>query len=139
EECAAVLVAQGCEPDEARALARWSAGSPGQALALAEAGGQAIGACLGELLAGRADPLETARAIEALEGRAQGKTPAARERARARAALELGLGLVRDLARAAAGIPADELAHGEWLAARGPAAPTWESAELERALAALVR
>lgn len=139
ELCAAVLAAQGCDAEEARTLARWSHGSPGQALALAEAGGREIGALLGELLAGRLDPLEVARAIEAVEGRAHGKTPAARERARARSALELSLGLVRDLARAAAGVPPAELAHGEWIAGLGPSAPTLGPLGLERALAALLQ
>lgn len=96
---ARVLEWHGLDGARAARLARWSAGSPGQALAFAERGAEAAVACLVEVAAGRLDPLEGARTLGDLDGRFVGKTPAAKSRDRARAVLDLALQLARDAHR----------------------------------------
>jgi DNA polymerase III subunit delta' len=113
EATQAVLVEQGAGGVEAPQLARWSQGSPGAALDLAARGALALRPLLIDVLAGRASPLASARAVWELEGEFQGKTPSARQRDRARAVLDLSLELVADLTRLRAGAAADDLAHGD--------------------------
>ena len=113
QDAAAALVAAGLGAEEAAALARWSGGAPGQALALAARGAPEmreliLGVALGELL-----PAEAGARIWELEGEFPGKTPAAQRRARAGTLLDVGLELWLDVERGAAGVPPAELAHGD--------------------------
>lgn len=137
-ECQAVLEDQGAAPEAAARLARWSGGSPGLALALGAAGADDIRAALGALLTGQQDPLDAARAIEAVEAPAAGKTPAARERAQVLSALDLGLALLGDLVRWEAGVAPGHLAHGDWIEAHAGALSAWRPPALEAGLGALL-
>ena len=112
-DTAAVLAAHGVEGEEARRLARWGQGSPGQALRLAARGAAPMRALLERVLAGELPPLEAAASLAEVEGDFPGKTPSAQARARVRAFLDLALSVLIDLRRAAAGAPASELAHGD--------------------------
>ena len=64
-EAATVLERSGARFEDAGALASWAAGSPGQALRLAEQGAPEVRGILHEVLAGELDPLQaTARVLE---------------------------------------------------------------------------
>jgi DNA polymerase-3 subunit delta' len=102
-------------------LARWSRGSPGRALALAQCGGWELRALLVEVLAGRTPALAATRALWELDGEFTGKTPKAIERQRARFALDLWLEVLRDLAALSAGAAPQGLAHGDLGAGLEPA------------------
>lgn len=121
EACAALLEARGLAREEATELARRAGGAPGRALALAAAGGLLLARELEELLAGRADPFESAQALLEAPGETAGKTPTRRARNRARLALDLALELLRDRARALAGVDPARLPHGAAIEAEGGA------------------
>jgi len=128
-----VLARHGLAGAQAERLARWAHGSPGRALRLQRENAPrqlelACAVARGELGTGAA--LEE---LLELEGEFTGSTDAALLRARARSFLEQALDLALDAERAAAGIPAAELAHGE-RAAELAAAP---AALRERRLAEL--
>jgi len=130
----ALLEQRGLERTEAQRLARWAAGSPGKALALQARGAGAFRPLLAELLAGRVTALETARTVWETEGEYQGRTPAARGRDQARAFLDLALDALADVQRGLAGVPAEQLAHGDLLdAARG-----WDARRARAALEQLL-
>lgn len=116
EDCARVLASHGLVGAEAVRLARWARGSPGSALALDRRAAASLRAALVEVLAGRADPLETARALMQVEGEFSGSTPAQQARDRARAVLDLALALAADALRCAAGLSPERLVHGDALA-----------------------
>ncbi len=113
DEAAGVLAKAGIEAEDARRLARVSRGSPGDALDLRARVGLELRELAADVFYGRRPPLDAARAVFELEGDFRGTTPLARERDRARALLEIALALVGDAVRAGAGVPPDELAHGE--------------------------
>ena len=116
DEARAVIERHGVPAAEAPALARWSGGAPGEALAMHARGAVALRALLAGVLAGRERAFGRAPAAQrlwTLEGRFQGKTARGVERDRARFALDLALAVVRDLARADAGAASEGLAHGD--------------------------
>lgn len=133
-EVAGVLAA--VAPDLARdpAWVRLADGAPGRAVALEAAGARESLDLLGRAFAGRAEAPALVKALLEVEGEFPGRTDRARERERVRLLLDLGLELVRDLQRAAAGAPLDSLAHGERLPQRlpsGRACREWLTAWLE--------
>ena len=119
EAAAGILRGQGIDATEAAALARWSGGAPGAALALHARAATAMRARIAAVLAGTLDPLAAAGEISDLEGEFPGRTPTAQGRARARTCLDLLLAVLVDVERAAAGADPSSLAHGD-LASRGP-------------------
>lgn len=108
----AVLEAKGLERSVAEELARASRGAPGRALELGAQRAPEIRAQLVRLLLGERTAYATLAALTALEGEYPGGTPVARERGRARAVLDVGIELLGDLARLAAGADPARLAHG---------------------------
>jgi hypothetical protein len=133
-----LLRAREVPTEVAASLARWSRGSPGEALRAFAQRAWETRALLVEVVNGRATPWTAAAAIWQLEGEFDGKTPKAVERARLRAALDLALAVLADVARARAGSPADQLAHGDLAGAALDFAGLRGSAALERALDALL-
>ena len=109
------LLARGLVEEAARKLARASRGAPGKALRLLSQRVPEMRELLIGLFTGRAQAAPTLAGLLELDGEFHGPTPAARERARARAALDLGIELLADLRRMAAGVGPGELAHGEVL------------------------
>lgn len=112
-ECEQVLGRAGVEEGEARELARLAEGSPGLALGMTRNGTRAFLGLLQALAVGDRPPREVALAMWELEGEFPGKSKGASDRERSRVVLELAQLLVRDAARAAAGVALDELALGE--------------------------
>jgi len=131
EDTRAVLHEQGVPADEVEELARWSGGAPGSALALRAHGAPAMRVILSGVLAGTLDARAAASGVWALDGRFEGKTPAAEARTRVRVFLDLGLAILGDLLRAGAGVPGATLAHGDL--ARG--LPPDSGVPLERCMA----
>ena len=127
----AVLHEQGVPAAEAEELARWSGGAPGSALALRGHGAPAMRAILSEVLAGTLDAGSAASRVWDVDGRFQGKTPAAGARLRVRVFLDLGLAVLGDLLRASAGVPDASLAHGDL----ARSLPPDSGAPLERCMA----
>ncbi|MDA0948150.1 MAG: hypothetical protein O2799_06500, partial [Planctomycetota bacterium] len=76
---------------------------------------------LGQALRGSGDAPGLVKALLEVEGEFPGRTDRARDRERVRLWLDLGLELVRDLQRLAAGILPEELVHGERLPGSAPA------------------
>ena len=109
----AVLAELGLGGDSTARLARWSSGSPGEALRLVREGVLEVRALAVAVLLGKLDPIGAAAALWELEGDFPGKTPTVQARVRARAAIELVLALLRDVERFAAGLPPGALAHGD--------------------------
>lgn len=112
DQVASVLAALDVPAEELSELARWARGAPGRALEDRERGLFAARAELLAWLAGDLPAHEATRRLLELEGEFPGKTPLARSRARVAALLELGLDLLADEQRLAAGVPAHELVHG---------------------------
>jgi hypothetical protein len=114
----AVLRARDVPDATAAALARWSRGSPGEALRAFREGAAEIRPILVDVVRGAAQPAAAAAAIWKLEGEFEGKSAKALERARLRATLDLALALAGDVVRARAG--ARDVTHGDVVL--GPAA-----------------
>ena len=113
---------RGVARDRALLLARWSRGSPGEALrALAQREWEARG-LLVEALRGGAPPLVAAAAVWELDGAFEGKTAKAIERARARMVLDLTLTCLRDLLLAREGTPLAGIPHADLAALDLPVA-----------------
>jgi DNA polymerase-3 subunit delta' len=113
DDLAAALAAAGAAAPDPEALAALAAGSPGMALRLLEQDGPSLYARLTRLLEG-APGLDRA-ALNALVSEAEGRDAAAR----AETIATLTILLLQRLARAGAGAPQPEAAHGETaLAAR---------------------
>jgi DNA polymerase-3 subunit delta' len=122
EEVAAWMVEDGLEPVLARELARLSCGAIGIARRAQAEGWLERRAILCACLAGRMDAFAAAAALDEVGGEHQGKTAAAKARHAARATLDLGIALLRDLERLAAGLDPARLPHGGALLAAGLAA-----------------
>ncbi len=142
-----VLVANGLDEREAAAWARRSRGAPGRALELRERGAGE----LRELVAATTLPRDaggvSAHAALAvwseLAPLQSGDTPARKARAAARLTLEVGLDVLRDALRAAAGVAPASLAHGDLCEEGAPLAAARFSgrageAALRRTLAAWI-
>ncbi|MEZ6017034.1 MAG: hypothetical protein R3F49_18100 [Planctomycetota bacterium] len=111
DEARAVL--EGLTPAEQARLLRMAAGSPGRALRLARRSVPAMRAILDDALAGRRDPTAAARALWELDGDFAARTEAGSRRRRAETFLDLGLEVLRDIERRAAGLAPGELVHGD--------------------------
>jgi DNA polymerase-3 subunit delta' len=111
-----LLVARGIEPANARTLARWCGGAPGQALALEARGILLVRPWLERLLRGETDAFAAVRGLIDLEGDFRAKTASASQRLRARTIVDLLLAILRDRERAALGLPLESLAHGDLVA-----------------------
>lgn len=138
-DCAALLAEHGLAPADARRLARFSHGSPGEALSLARRNVDQLRAVIVDVLCARVDAWSAAAALNAVEGRFEGKTPTGRERERARTVIELAALVLTDLARLSAGVAADRLAHGDLATARDAMALARQPRLLAKAHEELVR
>jgi hypothetical protein len=114
-----VLLQAGIQGVDAVDLLRRSKGSPGAALASAREGGPAMLELLGQYFAGR-PAAEVRRNLWELDGEFDGKTPAAQSRTRASLFLDLGLAVLLDAERLAAGARAEDLAFGDVAASIAP-------------------
>lgn len=99
--------------DAIDSLTRMGGGAPGRALLLHRRAAPAMAAVIAEALAGERSGADAVAELFDLPGDFPGKTPTAERRSRARMILDLGLDLVADLERAAAGWPADSLPMGD--------------------------
>lgn len=133
-----VLSEHGVTGERAAAFARWSKGSPGEALRCHAQHEWEQRALLVEVLRGGAPPLVAAAAAWKLDGTFEGKTAKAIERARLRTVLDLALAIVRDLVRARAGVEAAGLAHGDLAARAGEFQAARSDATLGAALDTLL-
>ena len=114
-DCAAVLEGSGVPAAELPGLVRLSRGAPGWGLTLRAQRVPEMRDLLLQSLRGVSGVVETRMALWTLEGDYPGKTAAAEHRSRASAFLDLGLDLMRDEERLAAGAALDDLAHGDVL------------------------
>jgi len=114
ETCARVLerVAPDGGDDLVRA-SRMAGGSPGLALRLVARAAPAMQRVLASTLAGETSAADAAHELFDLDGDYPGKTASAQRRTRARTILDLGLELLTDLERLAAGADAAALQHGD--------------------------
>ncbi len=99
---------------------RLADGAPGRAVGLRACGAPRALEVLGQALRGSGDAPGLVKALLEVEGEFPGRTDRARDRERVRLWLDLGLELVRDLQRHAAGIRPADLVHGERLPDRAP-------------------
>ena len=113
EESAQVLSSAGVDKESAELVSRWAGGAPGLALRLAERGAVAERSILTSVLTGELDALVGAERLLAVEGELGEGTPAALVRKRCAGVIELGVGMLRDLARSGAGYPRAQLPHGD--------------------------
>jgi DNA polymerase-3 subunit delta' len=122
---ARVLREHGVPAERASLAARWSGGSPGQALALANKAAAELRDALVALITGRVPAFDTARAVWELEGEFEGRTAKAIERERLRFVLDFWLAVLSDLAAVSAGRPSAAAAHADLT-------DTWRGTELGR-------
>lgn len=118
-EALKVLAQAGLHDGDAVSLLRRVKGSPGAALASVRAAGPAMLELLGQYFGGR-PAAEVRRNLWELDGEFDGKTPAAQSRTRGAAFLDLGLALLLDVERLAAGADPEELAFGDLAAQLAP-------------------
>lgn len=111
--CAEVLARAGYEAEIAGRVSRWAGGAPGRALAWARRGVVAERGLLLGILGGELDALQGTSEVLELEGELGEGTPSVLVRRRAVGVVELGVEVLRDLARLGAGVAASELAHGD--------------------------
>ncbi len=119
-----VLDLHGVDAALAEVLLRRAQGSPGGALRLGERGVPAMLDLLGAAVEGR-PAAQVRRELWEIEAEFEGKTPAAQSRSRGAAFLDLGLAVLLDAERLAAGASPEGLAFGDVaskLPALGPAA-----------------
>jgi len=109
----AIVAGLAIDPEDAALYARQSGGAPGEALTRASRSTIELRALLVAAQSGVRSPTEVARAIWEVAGEFPGKTASAAQRLRVRVCLDLGLELLLDAERAVAGVPLDELAHGD--------------------------
>jgi DNA polymerase-3 subunit delta' len=112
DEVARWLGQEGVEARVALDLARLSSGAIGVARRALAEGWLERRAILCACLAGRLDAFAATAALVEVGGELQGKTAAAKARNAARATIDLGIALVRDSERLAAGVEAARLPHG---------------------------
>lgn len=136
EAAAEVLVKCGLTAEEAHALARWSGGAPGRAIALHERGAIAMRALIERVLCAELDAFAAASELAEIEGQYFGKTPLSNARQKARTFLDLALEVLRDLARCEAGIDAQSLGHGDLSLRLSGEGHRGASSRLEQCLAA---
>ncbi|MEE2941158.1 MAG: hypothetical protein VX460_12280 [Planctomycetota bacterium] len=139
DACARILLEEevlgpGADRAELEALVRLAGGSPGLALRMHARAAPRMQALLGAAFCGERSRAEVAAELFDLEGDFPGKTASAQRRTRARTILDLGLDVLADVERAAAGGDPAQLAHGA-LASRIAAAPFGRSREHRRAAA----
>ena len=118
-ESAEVLDLAGVDSETAGLVSRWADGAPGRALRFARRGAVEERAVLIDVLSGELDALVGTERLLALEGDLGEGTPSALVRRRAVGAVELGVEMLRDLARSGAGYPMDQLPHGDVVDALG--------------------
>lgn len=131
EDARAVLLEQGVDPAACDSLARWSGGSPGEALRLLEGGIEDVHRILLALLSGKITSPEGAKAFWNLDIEGTGSTPTARLRSRARFALDLATVLLLDRERVMAGVDPRGLRLGA--AFEGPDGAHWAMISAARA------
>ena len=139
EACSRILLdgeALGPDADrsELEALVRLAGGSPRLALRLHARSAPRMQALIGAAFCGERSRAEVAAELFDLDGDFPGKTASAQRRTRARTILDLGLDVLADVERAAAGGDPAQLAHGA-LAGRIAAAPFGRSRDRRRAAA----
>ena len=103
----------GVDDDLVARLTRLGAGSPGKALKLHARGVPAMEDLLGAAFTGRRSNADVAAELFQVDGEFPGKTPAAERRTLARTVLDLGLAILTDIERAAAGLDPGALPHGD--------------------------
>lgn len=108
-----VLEQTGLESEEASRLARFFPGSPGRAATMRALRALEMRELLRAAFARDLDAGAAGRSLWEVAGTFPGATPSARARSRVRVFLDLGLELLRDCARARAGIAPDALPHGD--------------------------
>ena len=113
EDCRGLLTEHGLQPDEIQRFARWSEGSPGEALRLATTGATEMIDVLAAAFEGDVSPFALARRVWELEGSFEGQTASAEARNRARAFCHLALVALRDRHRAASGLDPERLPFGQ--------------------------
>lgn len=113
EDTTRILEAHGLQGEDAEQLARWSGGSPGGALALARQGALEMRALMVGVLLGEVRPQDAGAALWEVVGEFHGNTPLKQTRDRARRCIDLGVAVLGDLLRADAGLPTDDLGHGD--------------------------
>jgi DNA polymerase III delta' subunit len=118
-ESAQVLSLAGVDDETASLVSRWAGGAPGKALRLAQRGAVEERAILMTVLSGELDALSGAERLLAVEGELGEGTPSALVRKRSAGAVELGVEMLRDLARSGAGYPPADLPHGDVMGALG--------------------
>ncbi len=116
EDVVRALRAHDVDPQLAPQLARWSAGSMGEALRMHAEHVWEMRALLDLVLRGSVAPTTAAQAFWELDGTFEGKTPKAQERARLRPMLDLAAAVLADFERYACGASASELLHGDLVA-----------------------
>lgn len=115
-------------------LTRLAGGSPGLALRHHTRGVASMQELLGAAFSGERSASEVAVELFDIDGDFPGKTPSAQRRTRARTILDLGLELLTDVERVAAGVPSGGLPHGD-IAERAQArlAGQWKRRSVARA------
>lgn len=131
EDARAVLLEQGVEASACDGLARWSGGSPGEALRLREGGVEDVHRILLALISGKLSSPEGAKAFWNLEIEGSGNTPTARMRSRVRFALDLASTFLQDRGRVLAGVDPSRLRLGA--AFEGPDGAPWARISAARA------
>lgn len=116
-------------------LTKLGGGSPGRALRLFARGVPAMEDLLAAAFCGRRTNADVARELFEVEGEFPGKTPAAERRTLALTAIDLGLEILTDVERVAAGRDASALAHGDVASAalNGPLENTYLRRRIGRA------
>jgi len=103
---------RGVDPSAAQELARWSGGSPGDALALDAERALELRDVLIAAASGATNSTTAAAALWASDGEFDGKSERAQQRARARRVLDIALELARDVERLRTGVASHGLPHG---------------------------
>jgi len=111
--CAGVLEQAGFDEETSRQISRWVSCAPGRGLRWARRGATIERELLTGVLLGEIDALEVTPRLFSLEGDLGEGTPSVLARRRAFGFVELGVDVMRDLARMWAGALAAEIPHGD--------------------------